>query len=585
MDFPPLPKPGTDPEKDAWIANFYMENHLAYEAFPYEVASPEQLKFMVWLEDEPYFYPCTDETFHSIINKTAGESLVMRYMRVWEKIEPLVKSLVEDSYRRAYLLFMLRIKFRRESAPLVMLPTRLEKRLLQIFVRVSEISRPLAREKEAMNRRVADLLESDSFKMALNDLEGLDSGSGTDLGKLNIEIIFLQLKRLLFLTAHPELWTGSADTSVENLRRLMKGPESDITRERLQRLKEFIKRGTESKETRYYLWMGPSAGSVMLDIAIIRILIKLNIKVIMSVKHAFYYHAVTMDDVIEDPVLQHAIEDADIITSTNISKNDLIDHLKSDKNLFVISDGTQERFNPLLTSVTFARAFKECDHVISRHPDDSSCMLKTRFQFTRDITVITSDRPGSILIEKKPHHPKVIRFSEKDLRMKAQAMIMQLRMAKKQGKTIMFYSAIVGSIPHQIETAKRILNVFVNYLREKQEGVVVINPGEHFEKGMDADDIMYMWEIVQRSGVIDIWRFQTVQDIEKAFELMGEKVPPEWVGKDATYSTGCTKEMQIAMEVQKQYPEMQIIGPSWEKFMRRKEYGVGKLYDRAFGEL
>ncbi len=585
MDYPPVPKPGSDPDKDAWIANFYMENHLAYEAFPDEVASPEQLKFMVWLEDEPYFYPCTDDIFHSIINKTAGQDLVMRYMKVWEKIEPLVKSLVEDSYRRKYLLAMLRIKFRRESAPLVMLPTRLEKRLLQIFVRVSEISRPLAREKEAMNRRAAEILGSDAFRTAFNDLEGLDREAGADIEKLNIEIIFLQLKRLLCLTCHPELWTGSADTSVENLRKLMKGPESDIAEERLERLKEFIKKGVRSKEAQYYLWMGPTAGSVILDIAIIRILIKLNIKVIMSVKHAFYYRSVTMADIIEDPVLQEALHDSDIITRTSISKNDLIDHLKSDKHLFVISDGTQERFNPLLTSVTFARAFKECDHVISRHPDDSPCLLKTRFQFTRDITVITSERPGSILIDTKPHHPGVIRFSEKDLRMKAESMIMHLRMSKKQGKTIMFYSAIVGSIPHQIETAKRILNVFVNYLREKQEGVVVINPGEHFEKGMDADDIMYMWEIVQRSGVIDIWRFQTVHDIEKAFELMGEKVPPEWVGKDATYSTGCTKEMQIAMEVQKKYPEMQIIGPSWEKFMRRKEYGVGKLYDRAFGEL
>ena len=82
MDYPPIPKPGTDPDKDAWIANFYMENHLAYEAFPDEVASPEQLKFIVWLEDEPYFYPCTDDIFHSIINKTAGEALVMRYMKV-----------------------------------------------------------------------------------------------------------------------------------------------------------------------------------------------------------------------------------------------------------------------------------------------------------------------------------------------------------------------------------------------------------------------------------------------------------------------------------------------------------------------
>lgn len=68
---------------------------------------------------------------------------------------------------------------------------------------------------------------------------------------------------------------------------------------------------------------------------------------------------------------------------------------------------------------------------------------------------------------------------------------------------------------------------------------------------MDGDDLMYMWEMVQRSGLIDIWRFQTVSDIEKSFELMGMKVPPIWAGKDATFSTGCTKEMKIALEEQK----------------------------------
>jgi hypothetical protein len=60
---------------------------------------------------------------------------------------------------------------------------------------------------------------------------------------------------------------------------------------------------------------------------------------------------------------------------------------------------------------------------------------------------------------------------------------------------------------------------------------------------------------------------------------MGSRVPPEWVGKDATFSTGCTKEMAIATEVQQKHPEMQIIGPAKEKFMRRKEYGLGKMYD------
>ena len=73
---------------------------------------------------------------------------------------------------------------------------------------------------------------------------------------------------------------------------------------------------------------------------------------------------------------------------------------------------------------------------------------------------------------------------------------------------------------------------------------------------MDADDLMYMWEIVQTSGLIDIWRFQTYEDISQTFQIMGKKVPPEWVGKDATFSTGCTQEMNVALTVQKAHPEI-----------------------------
>jgi hypothetical protein len=155
--------------------------------------------------------------------------------------------------------------------------------------------------------------------------------------------------------------------------------------------------------------------------------------------------------------------------------------------------------------------------------------------------------------------------------------------ARSNGQKVMFYSAVVGSIPGQTQTAIAVLNTFVNYLRNKLEKTFIINPAEHFETGMDADDLMYMWEIVQRSGLIDIWRFQTVADIETSFELMGERIPPVWAGKDSTYSTGCTKEMQIALEVQQKYPEMQIIGPSPERFFRRREYGIGKFFDASMG--
>ena len=79
--------------------------------------------------------------------------------------------------------------------------------------------------------------------------------------------------------------------------------------------------------------------------------------------------------------------------------------------------------------------------------------------------------------------------------------------------------------------------------------------------------------------MLDVWRFQTVEDIEKSFALLDRKVPSVWSGKDSTFSTGCTKEMRIALEVQAVHPELQIIGPSAEKFFRRRDYGVGKYFD------
>jgi hypothetical protein len=157
--------------------------------------------------------------------------------------------------------------------------------------------------------------------------------------------------------------------------------------------------------------------------------------------------------------------------------------------------------------------------------------------------------------------------------------------AKQKGMTVVFYSGIIGSIPGKVAMAKKIMSTYVQFLKEQFAETFIINPSEYFEPGMDADDLMFMWEIVQRSGFIDIWRFQTYDDIVQAFSILKTKVPPEWVGKDATFSTGCTKEMRIALDVQKEHPEMQIIGPSRERFLRRDEYGIGKMYDRRLSEI
>ena len=62
---------GQDPDRDAWLTNFFTENHLAYETFPDAVASPEQLKFIVHLDEGEIYYPCSDELFAAIIEKRA----------------------------------------------------------------------------------------------------------------------------------------------------------------------------------------------------------------------------------------------------------------------------------------------------------------------------------------------------------------------------------------------------------------------------------------------------------------------------------------------------------------------------------
>ncbi len=570
---------GSDPERDAWLTNFYTENHLAYEAFPDMVASPEQLNFMVHMDKEQFYYPCSDELFDAITDKRADTVLTSAYINIWSRLERLVHNVIEDEYRQRYLLSLLSIKYQHETASRVLLPSRLEKRLLGIFRTISEIPRPLASVFEQENQRVDEFLHLPMFKAALNSKSGLDLSENTSLEDIDLNIHLLRLRRLLILSSVKEIWQNDRLPDFDTLQKVMNEP---IQSEGWSWLCQWLRPVLLDRKRPYLLWISGRSGEIIFDLAIIRLLIKMGIKVILTVKQSFYYKRISFEDLLEDPVLEKLLSGAEFIGEPKISKNSLLRRMHNSR-LLVISDGTGEQFNPLLTSVTFARAFKEADLVISRCPSSREC-INNKFLFTRDILSIARESSGRISLYRKARHPAAIRFSEGSLRTKADKLISDVKNEKDKGKTIMFYSAIVGSIPGQLAVAKKILNAFVEYLRSTLHDVIIINPGEHFEEGMDADDIMYMWERFQRSGMIDIWRFQTVADIEKAFEFLDEKVPPGWTGKDSTYSTGCTKEMVIAMDMQKINPEMQIIGPSWEKFLRRKEYGVGKLYDRALAD-
>lgn len=571
------PHTGADPGRDAWFTNFFTENHLAFEAFPDVVASPEQLSFIVHMEGESYYYPCSDELFTAIMEKRADNLLNSSYIRIWGRIEGLVRSVIDDRYRQQFMMNLLTIKYSHETASKVLLPTRLEKRLLRVFTNLSEIERPLGALREMQNLRAFRFLQSPLFHKTINSHEGLVIEKNTTLDEINQQIHLLRLRRMLLLSTMESIWADDQSPDSEAVPRAVKGT---ITAEGWEWFRDWLRGVMTGRNVPYILWIGGRSGEIIFDLAIINILTNMGVKVILAVKQAFFYDSISFADLLEDPILEELLVGADINPDLNISKKALLGKLRSDLKLLVISDGTLEQFNPLLTSVTFARAFKEADLVINRCPESAECM-NNHFLFTRDLLSITRQESGVVRMALRHRHSRTVRFLEQDLRSKAETLIFMVNIERQRGRKIMFYSAIVGSIPGQLARAKKILNVFVDHLRSTMENVVIINPGEHFEEGMDADDLMYMWEIFQRSGMIDIWRFQTVQDIEKAFSLMQLKVPPEWTGKDATYSTGCTKEMEIAMDMQKRFPEMQIIGPPWERFLRRKEYGVGKFYDRV----
>ena len=74
---------------------------------------------------------------------------------------------------------------------------------------------------------------------------------------------------------------------------------------------------------------------------IIRFLLGWGHKVILVVKDGFYLNKVTRYDVENDPVLVEELDGASFIKDPSISKRELLEKLKTDTQLFIISDGTQ----------------------------------------------------------------------------------------------------------------------------------------------------------------------------------------------------------------------------------------------------
>jgi len=581
-------RPGENPETDAWFTTFYIENHLDYFTHPDQAATPEQIRFMVYTVEDERYYPCSDHMFAAIMSRNQSEFIQHQYKEVLQRILELVDRQIENQKEKDYLKALIKIKCHHETRDEIMIPSRLEKRLVRIFTNHTHIEDPFIFEKATRNQRMFRALNCEAFKKALNhvDQSEFTKAPATITGIKEL-IEHLEFKRLISIAIENSLWESdeSLQCTPEDYLKVFNRP---LTGNGVDALFQFLgihahDIGAGSVHSKKILWLADEAGEVVVDLAIIQYLAKLGHKIIVAFKEGPLFTKVDFTDAQEGEVLRRELEGALFIEEKNLTKNELLTVFRRDHNIFVVSDGTRENLNLLLTSTTFARIFKEVDGVISRGQDQKRRFFDTHFQFTQDIFNLSKDNQESISICYKPKHPAVIKFSHRDLENKAAAIINQMEKAQKKGMTVVFYSGIIGSIPGKIDIAKKMMTVFVDFLKKQSAMTFIINPSDYFEPGMDADDLMYMWEIVQRSGFIDIWRFQTYDDIAQAFQIMDTKVPPEWVGKDATFSTGCTKEMRIAVDVQREHPEMQIIGPAKEKFMRRDEYGIGKMHDKRLG--
>lgn len=567
---------GRSPRLDAWLLHFMTENNLDHAIDPEKNASPEQMRFMAVLADEESVYgPFTDRRLPQLLSVTMPPELKRDYNEKWCALSLLVRRHVSDRGLRKRILHLCRHKYRQVLASPIIIPSRLMKRFITILLSQSGDVDPYRARKARHNGQAAEALESPELDRMLNVCPD-SSLVCKRLEDFRFELDMIELTRLVILSTMQDIWKEAYYQAA--CERITDATLADKTAQ------DALSRtfGPAGDGGCKILFIPDTAGGLLFDLAVIRALLRQGHRVILALKEGFYFESPTFWDRFHDPVLHRALEGAHFLDNPRASKNDLL-RAQREHPFMVISDGTREELNLYRTSVTFARAWKEADLIMAKGEPQYRRLIDTSQEFTRDILCYHQGADGRFRMDFKPRAQSAVKFSESELLGKARDLIAQMRAAKAEGRTVMFYSAIIGSIPGQTATAIKVVDAFVRDLRRKIDNSFIINPAEHFEEGMDADDLMFMWETVQRSGLIQVWRFQTTQDIERSFELMGAKVPSAWAGKDATFSTGCTKEMRIALDMQKNYPEMQIIGPSPERFFRRSEYGVGKFSDQVLG--
>jgi hypothetical protein len=176
---------GKNPDLDAWYTVFFLENHIDHYAYPSKVGSPKQIEFMVSLEGDERYYPCSDETFCSIMSRTQNDLTEKSYRIIYNGILKLIDDLIYSRQEKKFLKSLIKIKYDHEIEQNIIIPSRLEKRLYKIFVSRTHIEDPYVLPKRNRNLKISNILKSDIFEKALNSIDkSFSSISDNSLSKL-----------------------------------------------------------------------------------------------------------------------------------------------------------------------------------------------------------------------------------------------------------------------------------------------------------------------------------------------------------------------------------------------------------------
>ncbi len=204
--------PAISPEKAAWLTAFYIENHLDPITHPDHAAPPEQVRFMVYLDEDERYYPCSNRMFEAIMRRGNSRFLQKKYQEVLQRVMALVADQIEDQSESQYLESLIKIKYEHETRDQIMIPSRLEKRLIQIFLNRTQIEDPYMYEKALRNYRAHNVLKSKTLQKALNHIDpSAFKDSPNSLAAIRGFTDQIVIQRLFSLSVENTLWeTDSA---------------------------------------------------------------------------------------------------------------------------------------------------------------------------------------------------------------------------------------------------------------------------------------------------------------------------------------------------------------------------------------